>query len=53
VEGAVLMGRAVCFSVPDAWDFFLKMYLFYVYEYTVTLFRHTPEEGIRSHYRWL
>jgi hypothetical protein len=32
---------------------FLKIYLFYVYEYTVTVFRHIPEEGIRSHYRRL
>jgi hypothetical protein len=26
---------------------------FYLYEYTVVVFRHTPEEGITSHYRWL
>jgi hypothetical protein len=32
--------------------FFLKIYLFYVYEYTVAIFRHT-RRGIRSHYRWL
>ena len=32
---------------------FLKMiYLFYVYENTVAVFRHT-RRGLRSHYRWL
>jgi len=29
------------------------IYLFYVCEYTVAVFRHTPEEGIGFHYRWL
>jgi hypothetical protein len=29
-----------------------KIYLFYVYEYTVAS-SDTPEEGFRSHYRWL
>jgi hypothetical protein len=32
--------------------FFFKIYLFYVYEYTVAVFRHT-RKGIKSHYRWL
>jgi hypothetical protein len=31
---------------------FLKNYLFYVYEYTVAVFRQT-RRGLRSHYRWL
>ena len=31
---------------------FLKKHLFNVYEYTVSIFRHT-REGIRSHCRWL
>jgi hypothetical protein len=31
---------------------FLKIYLFYVHEYTVAISRHT-KEGIRSHYRGL
>jgi hypothetical protein len=26
---------------------------YYLDEYTVAVFRHTPEESIRSHYRWL
>jgi hypothetical protein len=26
---------------------------FYLYEYTVAVFRHTPEECIKSHYTWL
>jgi hypothetical protein len=32
------------------------IYLFYIYdEYTLAIFRSsdTPEEGVRSHYRWL
>jgi hypothetical protein len=39
---------------------FLLIYLFeilfmyyYLYKYTVAVFKHRPEEGIRSHYRWL
>jgi hypothetical protein len=37
---------------PVTFFFFLRfIYLFY--EYTVAVFRHTSEEGIRSHYRWL
>jgi hypothetical protein len=32
---------------------FLKIYLLHLYEYAVAVFRHTPEEVIRSHYRWL
>jgi hypothetical protein len=36
------------------WFVFQRLiYLFYVYEHTIALFRHTSEEGIRSHYRWL
>jgi hypothetical protein len=31
---------------------FLRCYLFYVYEYTVAVFRHT-RRGIKSHYRRL
>ena len=30
-----------------------KIYIFYVYEYTVTLFRHTRRGHQISHYRWL
>jgi hypothetical protein len=33
--------------------FFNIIYLFYVCEYTVGVFRYTPEECIGSHYRWL
>jgi hypothetical protein len=33
--------------------FFLKIYLFILCEYTVAVFRHTLEEYIGSHYRWL
>jgi hypothetical protein len=34
--------------------FFLKRLIyFYLYEYTVAVFRHTPEECIGPHYRWL
>ena len=39
-----------------AWiiSLFFKIYLFfYLYEYTVAVFRHSPEECIGSHYRWL
>ena len=32
---------------------YLFIYLFYLYEYTVAVFRHIPEESIGSHYRWL
>jgi hypothetical protein len=35
---------------------FFKKYLFIYFmyiEYTVAVFRHTPEEGIRFHDRWL
>jgi hypothetical protein len=34
---------------------YLFIYLFIICKYTVAVFRHThtPEEGIRSHYRWL
>jgi hypothetical protein len=31
---------------------FLNIYLFYVYMNTLSLSSDTPEEGIRSHYRW-
>ena len=35
-------------------QFFKMLFIyFYLYKYTVAVFRHTPEEGIRSHYRWL
>jgi hypothetical protein len=30
---------------------FLKNYLFYVYEYTITLLKHTRRGHIRSHYK--
>jgi hypothetical protein len=33
--------------------FFLKICLFNLYSNTLSLFPDTPEEGIRSHYRWL
>jgi hypothetical protein len=29
------------------------LFIYYLYEYTIAVFRHTPEECIRSHYRWL
>jgi hypothetical protein len=32
--------------------YLLFIYLYNIYEYTVAVFRHTPE-GIRFHYRWL
>ena len=46
----------LCLNVP--WFLppkyiFFKMYSFYLYKYTVAVFRHTPEECIRSYYRWL
>jgi hypothetical protein len=34
-------------------DSFLKNIIYLFLEYTVAVFRHTPEECIRSHYRWL
>jgi hypothetical protein len=43
-------GEKECLSSP--YFFFLKTYLFYVCEYAVAV-SDTPEEGIRSHYRWL
>jgi hypothetical protein len=33
-------------ALPEDLFFFLKIYLFNIYEYTVAVFRHTPEEGI-------
>jgi len=33
--------------------FFLKIYLFILYMSTLSPSSDTPEEGIRSHYRWL
>ena len=33
--------------------FFLNIIYFYLYKYTVAVFRHTPEEGTVSRYRWL
>jgi hypothetical protein len=32
---------------------FKNIIYYYSYEYTVVVFRHTPKECIRSHYRWL
>jgi hypothetical protein len=34
----------------EHWPLFLDLFIF-IYEYTVAVFRHTPEEGIRLHYR--
>jgi len=32
---------------------FYIYYLFYVYKYSICMYISMPEEGIRSHYRWL
>jgi len=39
-------------AVPGMSTVVLKIYLFIICEYTVSVFRRT-KEGIRSHYRWL
>ena len=42
------------FSMNVCRLFFLKkIYLFYVYECSICMYTCVPEEGIRSHYRWL
>jgi hypothetical protein len=47
-----------CFAVATNSTTFLTfkkrfIYIFCVYEYTDAVFRHTPEKGIVSYYRWL
>jgi hypothetical protein len=37
----------------EIFHIFFKDCIYFMYEYTIALFRHSPEEGIRSHYRWL
>ena len=39
-------------DIPDKYPF-LKINLVYVYDFMLSLPSDTPEEGIRSHYRWL
>jgi hypothetical protein len=33
--------------------FFLHIFIYFIYLNTLSLFSDTPEEGIRSHYKWL
>jgi hypothetical protein len=42
----------MCVPLHFFYFIFLKIYLYYVYEYTVAVFRHI-RRSIRSHYRWL
>ena len=41
------------FPGPILSAFFKKRCIYYLYEYTAAVFRHTLEKCIRSHYRWL
>lgn len=33
--------------------FFFKVYLLYVYEYSIYVYTCIPEEDLRTHHRWL
>ena len=51
----------LCVSLLVLWDLlnnlidrnFKKRFIYFIYRSTLSLSSHTPEEGVRSHYRWL
>jgi hypothetical protein len=43
----------VCNKIGVLVFFFKDLFIFYLYEYTAAVFRHTLEECIRSHCKWL
>ena len=51
----------LCVSLLALWDLLnnlidrnlKKRFIYFIYRSTLSLSSHTPEEGVRSHYRWL
>jgi hypothetical protein len=48
------LGQPSCLTSLGLWGVSWRHIYIYIYPvFTYTQFSHTPEEGIRSHYRWL